>query len=227
MGEKILIIEDERKIADAIAYALTKEGYVVEIADRGDTALERLHEFKPAAIILDVMLPGMDGYDILKKLQDKGRIGVIMLTAKEDLIDKILGLELGADDYMTKPFDIRELLARLKSLLRRMQAAREEDEQTEITVGGVILNTSKRTALAGERKMDLTPKEFDLLALLLSSSHRVFTRETLLDLVWGMEYIGGTRTVDIHVQRLRKKLGDEYSDIIQTVHGVGYKALGD
>lgn len=227
MGDKILIIEDERKIADAIAYALTKEGYTVEVADRGDTAVERLHEFKPAAIILDVMLPGMDGYDILKKLQDKSRVGVIMLTAKEDLIDKILGLELGADDYMTKPFDIRELLARLKSLLRRMQAAREEDEQTEIALGGVILNTSKRTALAGERKLDLTPKEFDLLALLLSSSHRVYTRETLLDRVWGMEYIGGTRTVDIHVQRLRKKLGEEYSDIIQTVHGVGYKALGD
>lgn len=227
MGDKILIIEDERKIAEAIAYALTKEGYTVEVADRGDTAVERLHEFKPAAIILDVMLPGMDGYEILKKLQDKSRVGVIMLTAKEDLIDKILGLELGADDYMTKPFDIRELLARLKSLLRRMQAAREEDEQTEIALGGVILNTSKRTALAGERKLDLTPKEFDLLALLLSSSHRVYTRETLLDLVWGMEYIGGTRTVDIHVQRLRKKLGEEYSDIIQTVHGVGYKALGD
>ncbi|WP_054956833.1 response regulator transcription factor [Paenibacillus dakarensis] len=227
MSDKILIIEDERIIADAIAYALTKEGYTVEVADRGDTAMVKLYEFKPAAIILDVMLPGMDGYDILKKFQDKGRVGVIMLTAKDDLIDKILGLELGADDYMTKPFDMRELLARLKSLLRRMQAAREEDEQTEITLGGVLLNASKRTAFAGDRKLELTPKEFDLLSLLLASPLRVYTRETLLDIVWGIEYIGGTRTVDIHVQRIRKKLGANYSDIIQTVHGVGYKALGD
>ncbi|MFT9845963.1 response regulator transcription factor [Aneurinibacillus sp. REN35] len=227
MGDKILVIEDERKIADAIAYALTKEGYAVEVVDRGDTAIDRVYEFKPAAIILDVMLPGMDGYDILKKLQDKGRIGVIMLTAKEDLIDKILGLELGADDYMSKPFDIRELLARLKSLLRRMKAARDDDELTEVALSGVVLNVSKRTAFAGDRKMDLTPKEYDLLALLLSSPHRVYTREDLLNLVWGLDYIGGTRTVDIHVQRLRKKLGADYSDLIQTVHGVGYKALGE
>ena len=226
-GDKIMVIEDERKIAEAIAYALTKEGYTVEVVDRGDTAIHRLQEFKPAVIILDVMLPGMDGYEVLKKLQDKGRIGVIMLTAKEDLIDKVLGLELGADDYMTKPFEIRELLARLKSLLRRMQAASEDDEKAEIALSGVVLDVSKRSAFAGDRKLDLTPKEYDLLALLLSSPLRVYTREKLLDLVWGMEYIGGTRTVDIHVQRLRKKLGEDYSELIQTVHGVGYKSLGD
>lgn len=227
MGDKIIIIEDERKIADAIAYALKKEGYTVEVVNRGDTALQRIYEFKPHAIILDVMLPGMDGYDILKKLQDKGRVGVIMLTAKEDLVNKILGLELGADDYITKPFDIRELLARLKSLLRRIQAASEDQELTEIEISGVVLNVSKRTAFAGNQKMDMTPKEFDLLVLLLSSPERVYTREQLLDLVWGLEYVGGTRTVDIHIQRLRKKLGKDYNEIIQTVHGVGYKALGD
>ncbi|WP_169083933.1 response regulator transcription factor [Paenibacillus sp. PL91] len=226
MNEKIMVIEDERKIADAIAYALRREGYTVEVVDHGTAALERLYAFRPDAIILDVMLPGMDGYDILKKLQDKGRIGVIMLTAKEDIVNKILGLELGADDYITKPFDMRELLARLKSLLRRMQAAGEKQELDEIRLGEIVLHVSKRTALASEKKLDLTPKEYDLLALLVSSPDRVFTREQLLDLVWGMDYIGGTRTVDIHIQRVRKKLGSDISEIIQTVHGIGYKALG-
>lgn len=226
MNEKIMVIEDERKIADAIAYALRREGYTVEVVDHGTAALERLYAFRPDAIILDVMLPGMDGYDILKKLQNKGRIGVIMLTAKEDIVNKILGLELGADDYITKPFDMRELLARLKSLLRRMQAAGEKQELDEVRLGEIVLHVSKRTALASEKKLDLTPKEYDLLALLVSSPDRVFTREQLLDLVWGMDYIGGTRTVDIHIQRVRKKLGSDISEIIQTVHGIGYKALG-
>lgn len=226
MNEKIMVIEDERKIADAIAYALRREGYTVEVVDHGAAAMERLNAFRPDAIILDVMLPGMDGYDILKKLQDKGRIGVIMLTAKEDIVNKILGLELGADDYITKPFDMRELLARLKSLLRRMQAAGEKQELDEIRLGEIVLHVSKRTVLAGDKKLELTPKEYDLLALLVSSPDRVYTREQLLDLVWGMDYIGGTRTVDIHVQRVRKKLGSDMSERIQTVHGIGYKALG-
>ncbi|WP_141502196.1 response regulator transcription factor [Paenibacillus luteus] len=226
MNGKIMVIEDERKIADAIAYALRREGYTVEVVDHGALAIERFYAFRPDAIILDVMLPGMDGYDILKKLQDKGRIGVIMLTAKEDIVNKILGLELGADDYITKPFDMRELLARLKSLLRRMQAAGEKPELDEIRLGAIVLHISKRTAWAGDEKLDLTPKEYDLLALLVSSPDRVYTREQLLDLVWGMEYIGGTRTVDIHVQRLRKKLGPDISEMIQTVHGIGYKVLG-
>lgn len=220
-----MVIEDEQKIADAIAYALKREGYTVEVIYHGETAINKLHEFSPDAIILDVMLPGMDGYEILKKLQDKVRIGIIMLTAKEDIVNKILGLELGADDYITKPFDMRELLARLKSLLRRMQKV-EVEEYAEIRLGGIDINTSKRTAYAGDILLDLTPKEYDLLRLLLSKADRVFTREQLLDLVWGMEYVGGTRTVDIHIQRLRKKLGKDYSDIILTVHGIGYKALG-
>ncbi|MDF2868681.1 MAG: DNA-binding response regulator [Anaerocolumna sp.] len=226
MNEKVMVIEDEKKISDAIIYALKREGYITEAVYQGDEAIGRLKDFNPDAIILDVMLPGMDGYDILKKLPDKGNKGVIMLTAKEDIVNKILGLELGADDYMTKPFDMRELLARLKSLLRRMQTAGEKKESSNIHVGGVKLHTGNRTAYAGEQLLDLTPKEYDLLALLLSSPDRVYTREQLLDLVWGMEYFGGTRTVDIHVQRLRKKLGNEHSDIIQTVHGIGYKSIG-
>ncbi len=226
MKEKIMVIEDEQKIADAIAYALIREGYTVEVVYRGDEAVNKMQEFNPDAIILDVMLPGMDGYEILKKLKDTDHIGVIMLTAKEDIVNKILGLELGADDYMTKPFDMRELLARLKSLIRRMQKIESKQERAEITLRGIELNVSHRTAHAGGTMLELTPKEYDLLKLLVASPDRVFTREQLLDLVWGMDYFGGTRTVDIHVQRLRKKLGSSYSDIIQTVHGMGYKAIG-
>ncbi len=226
MNEKIMVIEDEKRIADAIAYALKKEGYTVQAVYHGGEALEKLQDFGPDAIILDVMLPGMDGYDILKKIPDKKRMGVIMLTAKEDIVNKILGLELGADDYITKPFDMRELLARLKSLLRRMQTAGEKQDAEKISLGGVVLHLQKRTAFAGDKLLDLTPKEYDLLSLLVSSPARVYTREQLLDLVWGMEYIGGTRTVDIHIQRLRKKLGPDCADIIQTVHGIGYKAIG-
>ncbi len=226
MKEKIMVIEDEQKIADAIAYALKREGYTVEVVYRGDEAVNKMKEFNPDAIILDVMLPGMDGYEILKKLKDTDYIGVIMLTAKEDIVNKILGLELGADDYMTKPFDMRELLARLKSLVRRMQKIESKQERAEITLRGIELNVSHRTAYAGGTMLELTPKEYDLLKLLVASPDRVFTREQLLDLVWGMDYFGGTRTVDIHVQRLRKKLGSSYSDIIQTVHGMGYKAIG-
>ncbi|MHA6481689.1 response regulator transcription factor [Paenibacillus sp. strain BS8-2] len=226
MNETIMIIEDEKAIADAISYALKREGYTVEVIDRGDLAAKRLGETRPDAIILDVMLPGMDGYDVLKKLQDKGRIGVIMLTAKEDIVNKVLGLELGADDYMTKPFDMRELLARLKSLLRRMQAAGENKDSDEIQLGGVKVHTARRSVYAGESKLELTPKEFDLLALLVSNPDRVYAREQMLDQVWGMDYFGGTRTVDIHVQRLRKKLGSEHEEIIQTVYGIGYKAFG-
>lgn len=226
MNEKVMIVEDEKTIADAIAYALKREGYEVEAIYHGGMALQRLQEFRPDAIILDVMLPGMDGYEILKKLQSKGKIGVIMLTAKEDIVNKVLGLELGADDYMTKPFDMRELLARLKSLLRRMQAAGEATKDELITLGGIELRLDKRSAVAGGASLDMTPKEFDLLTLLASSPGRVYTREQLLDLVWGMDYAGGTRTVDIHVQRIRKKLGPEFSDILQTVHGIGYRGMG-
>lgn len=227
MNEKIMVIEDEKNIADAIAFALKKEGYSAKVVYHGGEALKSLREFNPDAIILDVMLPGMDGYDILKKLPESKRIGVIMLTAKDDIVNKILGLELGADDYITKPFDMRELLARLKSLLRRMQSgAGEEQEEDTVSLGGIVLYLQQRTAFAGDQKLDLTPKEYDLLTLLLSKPDRVYSREQLLDLVWGMEYAGGTRTVDIHVQRVRKKLGEKHMEILQTVHGIGYKALG-
>ena len=226
MNKKILVIEDEQKIADAIAYALTREGYNAKVVYDGNKAISMISEFMPDAIILDVMLPGMDGYEILKKISDKGSLGVIMLTAKEDIVNKILGLELGADDYITKPFDMRELLARLKSLLRRIESKENSKESKNLQLGGVNIDVNKRTAVINGEHLLLTPKEFDLLALLIANPDRVYTRELLLELVWGMEYIGGTRTVDIHVQRLRKKMGI-VGNIIQTVHGIGYKTVGE
>jgi len=226
MNGRVLIIEDEQKIADAIAYALKREGFTADVVYSGNDAIGKIREFTPEVIILDVMLPGMDGYEILKKLRDEKPFGVIMLTAKEDIVDKVIGLELGADDYMTKPFDMRELLARLKSLLRRIQSLSLPKEEDSVHLSGIKLIPGKRSVHAGITPLDLTPKEYDLLALLVTNPERVYSREQLLSLVWGMEYIGGTRTVDIHVQRLRKKLGPEFSEIIQTLHGVGYKAVG-
>lgn len=224
MKQKILVIDDEKNIANAIVYALKREGYTVEAAYDGEEALKRFDLFKPDAIILDVMMPGIDGYEVLKQLENRAPVGIIMLTAKEDIVNKILGLELGADDYITKPFDMRELLARLRSLLRRLQVKVGGQEQAEIQINGLMLNLQQRKAVAGEKLLDMTPKEFDLLALLTANPERVYTRDQLLDIIWGMEYIGGTRTVDIHIQRVRKKLGPEYQDILQTIHGVGYKA---
>lgn len=162
----------------------------------------------------------------MQEIRKKEELGIILLTAKNDIVDKVLGLELGADDYITKPFDIRELGARVKSLLRRLQKKRNE-EITQIKIKDLIVISKQRRVLLNEDTLDLTPKEFDLLFLLLSNMERVYTRNELLDLIWGMEYIGGTRTVDIHIQRLRKKLGKPYQDIIQTVYGIGYKSVGE
>ncbi|WP_312104089.1 response regulator transcription factor [Lachnoclostridium sp.] len=224
MKQRILVIEDEKSIADAIVYAMKREGFTAEAVYDGEEALKKFDLFKPDAMILDIMLPGINGFEVLKRLESRNSVGIIMLTAKEDIVDKVLGLELGADDYITKPFDMRELLARLRSLLRRLQVKAGSQVQTEIQLDGLMLNLQQRKAVAGEKLLDLTPKEFDLLALLAANPERVYTRDQLLDLIWGMEYMGGTRTVDIHVQRVRKKLGPDYSDILQTIHGVGYKA---
>lgn len=225
MNGKVLIVEDEPRIADAIRYALQREGVVVELIDRGDEAVRGIERFAPDVLILDVMLPGLDGLEILKKLPSARPFGVIMLTAKGDIIDKVLGLELGADDYMTKPFDMRELLARVKSLLRR-KPAEGVPAGPSIRLGELELDLGEHSASAAGTRLELTPKEYDLLALLLSTPNRVYTREQLLQLIWGMDYFGGTRTVDIHIQRLRKKLGPAHAAHIQTVHGIGYKAIG-
>lgn len=223
MEERILVVDDEKNIADAICYALRREGYSVDMASNGYEALEKAVSFRPDAIILDIMMPGLDGYDVIRKLENRDKMGIIMLTAKNDIIDKVLGLELGADDYITKPFDMRELMARVKSLVRRLQKGREEQKMKEIRMKDLVINIQQRKVLARGNAIDFTPKEFDLLTLLISNPERVYTRDELLDLIWDMDYIGGTRTVDIHVQRIRKKLGQDLQDVLQTVHGVGYK----
>jgi len=224
MADKILVVDDEVNIADAIAYALRREGYNVEVAYDGKNALSIFQGFNPALMILYVMMPEMSGFDLMRKIKDSNKVGIILLTAKNDIVDKVLGLELGADDYVTKPFDMRELMARVKSLLRRINATAEETKHCmDIVIQDLQVLYESRKVSVGKKVLDLTPKEFDLLFLLLSNIDRVFTRDELLDRIWGMDYAGGTRTVDIHVQRLRKKLGN-YQDIITTVHGVGYKA---
>ncbi|MDQ0415887.1 DNA-binding response OmpR family regulator [Croceifilum oryzae] len=228
MQAKILVADDEKNITKAIAYALEREGYTVETAFDGEEALQKISLFHPQLVILDVMMPKKNGFDVCKELQGYNDLGIILLTAKNDLVDKILGLELGADDYVTKPFHIKELLSRVRVILRRLDKSKSlmKDEE-EIQVHDLRIHTKQRKAILFGKPIDLTLKEFDLLLLLFSNLERVYTREQLLNVVWAMDYAGGTRTVDIHIQRLRKKLGDPYQKLIQTVYKVGYKASGD
>ncbi|WP_188892268.1 response regulator transcription factor [Paenibacillus radicis (ex Gao et al. 2016)] len=229
MEHRLLVVDDEASIVNAIAYAFRREGYIVETAYDGEEALAKAASFRPHVIVLDVMMPRMNGYDVCRRLENRKGIGIILLTVKNDIVDKVLGLELGADDYMTKPFDLRELTARVKALARRVEksAAEEPEKAAFIELGGVKIGVLQRTLHAHGELVELTPKEFDLAVLLLGHPERVYTREELLELVWGMEYAGGTRTVDIHIQRLRKKLGDQQQLLLQTVYGIGYKASGD
>ncbi|RAI99182.1 DNA-binding response OmpR family regulator [Paenibacillus pabuli] len=227
MNKKVLVVDDESSIVSAIAYALRREGYEVETANDGEEALVKVASFHPQVMILDVMMPKLDGYGVCRRLEDREDIGIILLTVKNDIVDKIVGLEMGADDYMTKPFEIRELLARVKALMRRVEKSSPspDDQKNQAIVNGTLrIHIAHRTVTVKEEKLDLTPKEFDLLTILMSNPERVYTRDDLLDRVWGMEYAGGTRTVDIHIQRLRKKIGDTDQQKLQTVYGIGYKA---
>ncbi|ULL19289.1 DNA-binding response regulator [Paenibacillus sp. H1-7] len=228
MGFKVVVADDEPAISSAVAYALRREGFEVEVACDGEEALRKSDSFRPNVMVLDIMMPKLSGLDLCRKLEHRKDIGILLLTAKDDIVDKIVGLELGADDYMTKPFDMRELVARVKALCRRMEKQEEASgEGSTVTAGGLTLRVEQRAALLDGTELPLTPKEFELLALLLTHRKRVFTREELLDQVWGMDYAGGTRTVDIHIQRLRSKLGKDQQHLLQTVYGVGYKAAGD
>lgn len=232
-GQRVLVVEDETTISDAVVYALRREGYEVRAVTDGSKAHDSIRSFEPHVVILDVMLPGKDGYTILRELPVTRACGVILVTARDDITDKILGLELGADDYVTKPFDMRELLARVRSLVRRMAGPPTQPDEPTIIWGNVVLDGAQREAQVGGVPLTLTPKEFDLAVMLLSHPGRVYTREQLLETVWGFDYIGATRTVDIHIQRLRRKfavgLGEAQNspefEVFHTVHGVGYKAL--
>ncbi|RED57122.1 response regulator transcription factor [Cohnella lupini] len=224
MNKRILVADDEPGIANPISYAFRREGYEVETVYDGQAALDTALSFKPHVIVLDVMMPKLTGYEVCRKLDNRANMGIILLTVKNDIVDKIVGLEMGADDYMTKPFDMRELIARVKALLRRLEQ-KTPDVET-LAWGSLVVHLKLRSVLVDSLPVELTPKEFDLLALLLSNPERVYTRDDLLDAVWGMEYAAGTRTVDIHMQRLRKKLGETGQRLLQTVFGVGYKAVG-
>ncbi|GAA0376526.1 response regulator transcription factor [Paenibacillus motobuensis] len=225
---KILVVDDESSIRTAISYALRREGYEVEMAADGQEALDKVETFRPTVMVLDVMMPRVSGYDVCRKLHGQSRPSILLLTVKDDIVDKVLGLELGADDYMTKPFDMRELLARVKALSRRggyIQQVQQEQQRDVLRLGGLTAELFSRTVSIEEKPLDLTPKEFDLLVLLMRNPGWVYSREVLLEKVWDMDFAGGTRTVDIHVQRLRKKLGSHHG-LIQTVYGIGYKSTG-
>ncbi len=227
---KILVIEDDSNISELISYNLQENGYETVQAFDGNTGLKLALEEAPDLILLDIMLPGKNGVDICRELRETYHRSapIIMLTAKGEEIDKILGLEFGADDYITKPFSVRELMARTKAVLRRFENA-EAAEQPPVKAGAAVIvvndltiDTDRHEVMVGDETIELTFKEFELLRALASNKGKVITREFLLDTVWGFEYIGETRTVDVHVRYLRRKLG-RAGDYIQTVRGVGYK----
>ncbi|MBS5305152.1 response regulator transcription factor [Clostridium tertium] len=224
--EKILVVDDEDHIVELISYNLINSGYKVITANNGIDAVKLAKEENPRLMLLDLMIPGLDGYDVCKAIRsdnDTKDISVIMLTAKGEELDKILGLELGADDYMTKPFSIRELLARIKAVLRRTKSLGGSDEIFK--TNGILINFERREVLISDKKIDLTLKEFELLEILVKNRGKILTRETLLDKIWGYEYVGETRTVDVHIRYLRKKIevDDKNPKFIETIRGVGYR----
>lgn len=228
-SRKILIIEDEASIADLLAYSLHKEGFEVRTAGTEEQGMRLVSEFKPELILLDLMLPDGSGYDICRAVSRDTAIPIVMLTAKSDIVDRILGIELGADDFITKPFDLREVTVRIKAIFRRIELTSEalESAETEETLSAghdITICKSRREVLKDGKRIDLTNKEYELLLFMAENRGRVFSRADLLDKVWGFEFAGDTRTVDIHVQRLRKKLDEDGGvAFIETVFGIGYK----
>ncbi len=224
MKSKILLVDDDPNIRQLINLYLEKEGYEVIMADRGDEALKLFRSTPPNLILLDIMLPGMDGWQVCREVRKISNIPIIMLTAKDETFDKVLGLELGADDYVVKPFDAKELVARIKAVIRRYQNGGESTEK-ELAFPGLTINMSQYTVTYMGKEMDMPPKELELLYFLASHPGMVFTREQLLEQVWGYDYFGDSRTVDVHVKRLREKLsgGEAMGWQIKTVWGVGYK----
>lgn len=226
MNEKILVVDDEQAIVDLIKMELEFEGYKVESASNGLEAVEKARAWQPDLIVLDIMLPKMNGYDVCKILAPELNTPIILLTAKTDIVDKVLGLELGAEDYLTKPFDNRELLARIKVRLRKSSQQQNNSAQSAsgfLQNGPLIIRMEERIVTLEGQEVHLTPKEFDLLYLMASNLEHVFPREALLEKIWGYDYFGDTRTVDMHIQRIRKKIDIEPHKFIQTVFGIGYK----
>ncbi|MBQ2879072.1 MAG: response regulator transcription factor [Anaerotignum sp.] len=221
--QKILIVDDDLHIAELISLYMMKDGYETEEVYDGKEALKKAESFQPDLILLDLMLPGMDGYQVCAEIRKTSRVPIIMLTAKGETFDKVLGLELGADDYIVKPFDPKELVARVKAVLRRYEPREEAADKNLLKFGGLEINLSNYSVTYEGKALDFPPKEFELLSFLAQHPNRVFTREQLLDRIWGYEYVGDTRTVDVHVKRIREKLNSEDEWGILTVWSVGYK----
>jgi DNA-binding response OmpR family regulator len=222
-GQKVLVVDDEDHIVELARLYLSREGYQVEGVADGAAALTRFAQIKPDLVVLDIMLPGVDGLTICKEIRKQSQVPIIMLTARDEVTDKVVGLEVGADDYLTKPFHPQELVARAKALVRRARI--EPDQPKLVRAGGLEVDLERHEVRSGDRRVQLRPKEFDLLALLAKHPGRVFQRAELLDLVWGYDFPGYTRTVDVHIQQLREKLTDSgvTDPAIHTVWGVGYK----
>lgn len=225
---KILIVDDDENIAELISLYLIKECFETEIVHDGESALRSFTSFAPNLILLDLMLPGIDGYQVCREIRKNSNVPIIMLSAKGEVFDKVLGLELGADDYMIKPFDSKELVARVKAILRRYTStssdAGSQNESGEfVSYPDLTINISNYSVIYMGQQIDMPPKELELLYFLAKSPNRVFSREQLLDNIWGYEYIGDTRTVDVHIKRLREKIHDHEKWCLGTVWGVGYK----
>ena len=223
MKTKIMVVDDDPNIRELVRLYLEKEGFEVTCAERGDEAVKVFRASPPNLMLLDVMLPGMDGWQVCREVRKISNIPIIMLTAKDETFDKVLGLELGADDYIVKPFDMKELVARIKAVIRRFQVA--EAPEKELVFPGLTINISQYTVIYMGKPLEMPPREIELLYFLASHPGMVFTREQLLEQVWGYDYFGDSRTVDVHVKRLREKLsgGEELGWQIKTVWGVGYK----
>ncbi len=224
---KILIVDDDNNIAELISLYLIKECYDTKIVNDGTEALLAFEQYRPNMILLDLMLPGIDGYQVCREIRTKSNVPIIMLSAKGETFDKVLGLELGADDYIMKPFDSKELVARVKAVLRRFQPQQVSSISNKdikcVEYPNLTVNLSNYSVVYNGKQVDMPPKELELLYFLASSPNQVFTREQLLDHIWGYEYVGDTRTVDVHVKRLREKIKDHASWQLSTVWGIGYK----
>ncbi|MFG6394977.1 MAG: response regulator transcription factor [Lachnospiraceae bacterium] len=226
--QKILIVDDDENIAELVSLYLTKECFGTKIANDGEAALAAAKAYQPDLVLLDIMLPGIDGYEVLRELRKTSSIPVILLSAKGETFDKVLGLELGADDYIMKPFDSKEMVARVKAVLRRFtpgKAVPEDDGLPKecVSFPGLVINQTDYSVTYNGKRIEMPPKELELFYFLASHANQVFTREQLLDHIWSYDYIGDTRTVDVHIKRLREKFKDHPAWDIKTVWGIGYK----
>ena len=224
--QKILIVDDDNNIAELISLYLTKECFDTMIVNDGESVMPAMETFAPNLILLDLMLPGIDGYQVCREVRAQYSVPIIMLSAKGEVFDKVLGLELGADDYMEKPFDSKELVARAKAVLRRYKPSNAPTENPNdkcVEYADLTINLTNYAVTYMDRQVDMPPKELELLYFLAASPNQVFTREQLLDHIWGYEYIGDTRTVDVHIKRLREKIKDHPQWSLSTVWGIGYK----